>query len=59
MHVSFPPQMIDWLQWTPQHGLIVEVTLEREVRVRLARSEDLSVPMQPITLDNSTPGAHR
>lgn len=59
MHVSFPPEMLRWLQWDPQQGLIVEATLDREVRVRLARADDLSVPMQPITIDTVIPGAGR
>ena len=59
MHVSFPPQLINWLQWDSRRGLIVEATLDREVRVRLARPEDLDAAQMPMTLDNSTPGSPR
>lgn len=59
MHVSFPPEMIRWLQWNPQQGLVVEAQLDRTVVVRPARPDDMSVPQQPMTLDTVIPGAPR
>jgi len=57
LHVSLHPRMVDWLQWRPGDQFVVEATLDREVRIRRVRAEDLAAPMQPFTLDSAVPGA--
>ena len=57
LHVSMHPRMVDWLQWRPGDQFVVEATLDREVRIRRVRPEDLAAPIQPLTLDAAVPGA--
>ena len=59
MHVSLDPRLIAWLQWSPQQELIVEATLDREVRIRPRRVEDPTAPGIPMTLDLTVPGSGR
>jgi len=59
LHVSLHPNMIQWLQWHAGQPLVIEATIDREVRIRLPRADDLEAPIQPMTLDLATPGSSR
>lgn len=55
VHLSLPPQMLNFLRWRCGDGVVVEVTSRRTLEVRLPEEMDLRAPMFPMTIDSREP----